>query len=197
MADGARRMLEARRRKANRASAAALALLALALGVLALGAAIGGTAVLIGVIGFWAAVTGFAVKLSEAHKWENLAQRSRIGIRSEDTTTQHLAVLADEGWKIRRSVNWQGPGDIDLIATAPTGVGFAIEVKTRRYTPEQLERARQQAAWLARRRRKWCPAGAHPVLCPAAERGLCHHEQQVLICTPELLADTLARIAGR
>jgi len=186
MADHARKMLKERERKESAWLAAFLALAAIA------------------VAGLWsasalltlAAGAGSLLALGAAIHHADLAKRSRIGIRSEDQVTDRLAELEQLGWKIRRSVNWQGPGDIDLIATAPTGHGFAIEVKTRRYSAAQLKRTAQQAQWLARRRRRWCPAGCWAVLCPAALRGCCQWEEGVLVCSPELLAEALCQLAS-
>jgi Holliday junction resolvase-like predicted endonuclease len=186
MADHARKMLKERQRQASAWIAAFLVLAVIALAGLWSG---GGLITL-------AAGAGSLVALGAAIHHADLAERSRIGIRCEDQVTDRLAELERLGWKIRRSVNWQGPGDIDLIATAPTGHGFAIEVKTRRYNPAQLKRTTQQAQWLARRRRRWCPAGCWAVLCPAAQRGLCQWEEGVLVCSPELLAEALRQLAN-
>jgi hypothetical protein len=64
-----------------------------------------------------------------------------------------------------------GAGGIDSLAIAPTGVGFAIETKTKGYNDRHLARVRQQAAWLSRRRRRWCRRGAVPVVCVVRAAG--------------------------
>ena len=51
---------------------------------------------------------------------------------------------------------WRERGDIDSLAIAPTGVGFVVETKTRTYDHRHLARVHEQAAWLSRRRRRWC-----------------------------------------
>jgi hypothetical protein len=108
-------------------------------------------------------LTAGAVGLYARH-WARLARRSRIGARSEDQVRQALATLDREGWRLRHSITWPGGGDIDHVAIAPTGVAFAIETKTRTYHPSQLAKVSEQAAWLRRHRRRWCPHGALPVL---------------------------------
>jgi len=186
MADHARKMLKERQRQGQVWFVAFLALVLITLAGLWSGS---------GLIALAAGASSL-VALGAATHYTNLVERSRIGIRSEDRVFDRLAELDRLGWTIRRSVNWQGPGDIDLIATAPTGHGFAIEIKTRQYSAAQLERTTQQAQWLARRRRKWCPAGCWAVLCPAAQQRLCHWEEGVLVCSPELLAEALCQLAS-
>jgi hypothetical protein len=61
-----------------------------------------------------------------ARHWLSLADRSRIGARSEDEVRRALAPLRAEGWRLRHSLPWRGRGDIDSLAIAPTGVAFAI-----------------------------------------------------------------------
>jgi hypothetical protein len=68
-----------------------------------------------------------------ARHWLSLARRSRVGARSEDEVQRALAPLHAEGWRLRHSVPWQGRGDIDSVAIAPTGVAVAVETKTRTY----------------------------------------------------------------
>ena len=60
----------------------------------------------------------------------SLARRSRVGARSEDAVQRALAPLQAEGWRLRRSLPWQGRGDIDSVAIAPTGIAVAIETKS-------------------------------------------------------------------
>ena len=60
------------------------------------------------------------------------ARRSQSrGARSEDDVQRALAPLRAEGWRLRHSLPWQGGGDIDSVAIAPTGIAVAIETKTR------------------------------------------------------------------
>ena len=59
----------------------------------------------------------------------SLAGRSGVGARSEDEVRRALAPLQADGWRLRHSLRWQGRGDIDSLAIAPSGVGFAIETK--------------------------------------------------------------------
>src|SRR5439155_16558831 len=95
----------------------------------------------------------------------SLAERSRIGAWSEDEVRRALAPLEAAGWRLRHSLPWRGRGDIDSLAIAPTGVAFAVETKTRTYDERHLARVHEQAAWLSRRRRRWCRRGAVPVVC--------------------------------
>ncbi|MBV9336681.1 MAG: NERD domain-containing protein [Solirubrobacterales bacterium] len=59
--------------------------------------------------------------------WLSLAGRSRVGADSEDDVRRALAPLEQHGWRLRHALRWQGAGDIDSVAIAPNGVGFAIE----------------------------------------------------------------------
>ncbi|MGP0033719.1 MAG: nuclease-related domain-containing protein [Solirubrobacteraceae bacterium] len=64
--------------------------------------------------------------LIDARRWLHLAARSRVGARSEDAVRRALSGLEAEGWRVRHSLEWGGRGDIDSVAIAPTGIGFAI-----------------------------------------------------------------------
>ena len=64
-----------------------------------------------------------------ARHWLSLAKRSGVGARSEHEVRRRLTELEGEGWRLRHSLPWQGRGDIDSVAIAPTGVAFAIETK--------------------------------------------------------------------
>ena len=61
--------------------------------------------------------------------WLSLAERSRVGARSEDEVRRALAPLRADGWRLRHSLAWRGRGDIDSLAIAPTGVAFVVETK--------------------------------------------------------------------
>jgi Nuclease-related domain len=126
-----------------------------------------------------------------ARHWLTLANRSRIGARSEDEVRRALAPLQTDGWRLRHSLNWRGRGDIDSLAIAPTGVGFAIETKTRAYDDRHLGRVREQAAWLSRRRRRWCRRGAVPVVCLVRPRGIERVEREVLVVSIDRLIPVL------
>jgi len=108
----------------------------------------------------------------DARRWVRLAARSRVGARSEEAVRRALGGLEREGWRLRHSLLWGGRGDIDSVAIAPTGVAFAIETKARMFDARHLAHARQTAAWLYERRRRWCRRGALPVLCVVRAHGL-------------------------
>ncbi|MGO9751396.1 MAG: nuclease-related domain-containing protein [Solirubrobacteraceae bacterium] len=126
----------------------------------------------------------------------SLARRSRVGARSEDEVRRTLSALQAEGWRLRHSLEWRGRGDIDAVAIAPSGVGVVIEVKTRSYDRGHLARVRDQALWLARRRRRWCRAGALGVLCVVRARGVRRVEHDVLVVSIDQLAQALRSAAG-
>ena len=132
-----------------------------------------------------------------ARHWLSLAERSRVGARSEDEVRRALAPLQAEGWRLRHSLPWRGRGDIDSLAIAPTGVGFVVETKTRAYDDRHLARVRDQAAWLSRRRRRWCRRGAVPVVCLVRARGVQRLEQTVLVVSIDRLIPVLRSCAGR
>jgi hypothetical protein len=131
-----------------------------------------------------------------ARRWLSLARRSRVGARSEDDVQRTLASLQAEGWRLRHSLPWQGRGDIDSVAIAPTGVGIVIETKTKTYDRSHLARVRKQAVWLTRRRRRWCRAGALGVLCLARAHGVNRLEHNVLVVSLDQLPQALRRAAG-
>jgi hypothetical protein len=132
-----------------------------------------------------------------ARHWIRLACRSGVGARSEDEVWRALAPLQAEGWRLRHSLPWRGRGDIDSGALAPTGVAFAIETKTRAYEDRHLARVREQAAWLSRRRRRWCRRGAVPVVCLVRARGVQRLERNVLVVSIDRLIPVLrSRVGG-
>ena len=131
-----------------------------------------------------------------AGHWLSLAERSRVGARSEDEVRRALTPLEAEGWRMRHSLQWRGRGDIDSLAIAPTGFGFAIETRTRAYEDRHLARVREQAAWLARRRRRWCRRGAIPVVCLVRAHGVERVEQGVLVVSIDRLITVLRTEVG-
>jgi hypothetical protein len=145
----------ARRQQYRRLSHAGKAALGSALAaLLGLAVASAGAAALGGLL----LLTAVGLGLYARH-WLSLARRSRVGARSEDEVQRALAHLQAEGWRLRHSLPWQGRGDIDSVAIAPSGVAVAIETKTRTYDVRHLARVHEQAVWLSRRRRRWCRHG--------------------------------------
>lgn len=131
-----------------------------------------------------------------ARHWLNLAGRAAVGARSETEVQRQLATLEAEGWRLRHSLLWGGQGDIDSVAIAPTGIAFAIETKTKTYTPAHLARVRGMAGWLFSRRRKWCRAGTVPVLCVVRGRHLERIEDEVLVVSLDRLLGALRSASG-
>ena len=177
----------ARRQQYRRLSRAASAAMASALaGMLALAVASAGA---VSAAGFLLVLAlGFGVY---ARHWLSLAERSRVGARSEDEVRRALEPLEAEGWRLRHSMSWRGRGDIDSLAIAPTGVAFVVETKTRTYDGRHLARVREQAAWLSRRRRRWCRRGALPVVCLVRARGVQRLERNVLLVSIDRLIPVL------
>ena len=71
-----------------------------------------------------------------------------------------------------------------------------IETKTRAYDDRHLARVRDQVAWLSRRRRRWCPDGAVPVVCLVRARGVDRVEQTVLVVSIDRLIAVLGTCAA-
>jgi hypothetical protein len=132
----------------------------------------------------------------DARHWVRLAVRSRIGARSEEEVRRVLAALEAEGWRVRHSLPFGGRGDIDSVAIAPTGIAFAIEIKTRSFERGHLAAVRAMAVWLYRRRRRWCRRGALPVLCVVRARAVERIDDGVLIVSVERLVRALRAAAG-
>ena len=130
-----------------------------------------------------------------ARYWLSLASRSRVGARSEDEVQRVLASLEAEGWRLRHSLPWQGPGDIDSVAIAPSGIAIAIETKTRSYDQRHLARVREQVAWLSHRR-SWARSGALGVLCLVRARGLERVEDDVVVVSIDRLTHVLRVAMG-
>jgi hypothetical protein len=182
----------ARRQQYRRLSHAGRAALgSLVAGVLGLVVASAGAAALGGLLVLAAVGLGFY-----ARRWLSLARRSRVGARSEDAVQRALTPLEAEGWRLRHSLPWQGRGDIDSVAIAPTGIAVAIETKTRTYDDRHLARVREQAEWLSRRRRRWAGNGAVGVMCLVRVQGVERVEHDVLVVSIDRLAQVLRVAAG-
>jgi hypothetical protein len=97
---------------------------------------------------------------------------------------------------MRHSVRWQGQGDIDSVAIAPTGIAIAIETKTRMCEAHHLARVSEQAAWLSRRRRRWARDGALAVMCLVRVRGVERVEHDVVVVSIDRLTHVLRVAAG-
>ena len=160
-------------------------------GALALVAGAAGATVVAGAL-----LLVMGVLLVDARRWLRLADRSRVGARSEDEVQRALARLEAEGWRLRHSLPWCGRGDIDSLAIAPTGAAFVIESKTRTFDARHVAGVREMALWLLRRRRRWCRRGAFPVLCVVRARGLEHVDGGVLIVSLDRLVPALRVAAG-
>lgn len=128
-----------------------------------------------------------------ARHWLRLAGRSRVGAQSERQVHRALEPLEAEGWRLRHSMPWHGPGDIDHVAIGPREVGFAFETKTKTYRREHIARAAATARWL--RRRRWCPRSALPVLCLVRARGVQLVEDDVLVVSIDRLPAALRATA--
>jgi Holliday junction resolvase-like predicted endonuclease len=182
----------ARRQQYRRLSHAGKAALgSVVAGVFGLAVASAGAPALGGLLVLAAVGLGFY-----ARHWLSLARRSRVGARSEDAVQRALAPLQAEGWRLRHSLPWQGWGDIDSVAIAPTGIALAIETKTRTYDGRHLARVREQTAWLSRRRRRWARNGALGVVCVVRARAVERVEHDVLVVSADRLTHAL-RVAAR
>jgi Nuclease-related domain len=114
-------------------------------------------------------------------------ERYRVGAESEQRVARALNALSGDGWTVRHSVDWTGPGDIDHVIRAAHTV-FAIETKTKRYTPAHLARIQRAARPLGRRHR------AAPVLVMCAARRVRCYEGAVLVVSVDQLVGALRAI---
>jgi len=176
------------RRLCRAAVSGATAIVAGALAIIALGAGAPALASPLALV-----MIGLTV---DSRRWLRLAGRSRAGARSEDAVRGSLAALQAEGWRLRHSLPYRGRGDIDSVATAPTGMAFGIETKARTFHAHHLANTREMAAWLYRYRRRWCPTGALAVLCVVGARGVERFEDDVLIVSLDRLRPALRVRAG-
>jgi Holliday junction resolvase-like predicted endonuclease len=157
-------------------------------------------AVIVASAGVWAVAGALLLVAAglfvDARHWMRLAARSGIGAESEEEVRHALAALEQEGWRLRHSLVHGGRGDIDSVAIAPTGIAFAIEIKTRSFERGHLAAVRAMAVWLYRRRRRWCRRGALPVLCVVRARAVERIDDGVLIVSVERLVGALRTAAG-
>jgi hypothetical protein len=110
--NNARRQQYRRLLHAGGAGAGGAAALVLALAFARAGAISLAAVLLLAAVGF-----GFTTR-----HWLRLAGRSRVGARSEDEVHRQLAALERDGWRMWHSLRLRGPGDIDSVAIAPSGI---------------------------------------------------------------------------
>jgi hypothetical protein len=125
----------------------------------------------------------------------NLAGRNRVGADSEAQVRHKLAGLRDDAWEVRHSVTWPGGGDIDHLLRSPTGVGFAVETKTRNFDERHLQRTVQAAGWAAGKRRRY-PRGVQAVLCVVQSHGVEQYQGEVLVVSLDRLVTVLLAQGG-
>jgi Holliday junction resolvase-like predicted endonuclease len=108
------------------------------------------------------------------------------GARAEESVGATLNELRREGWILLHDVEQQGEGNIDHIASGPTGV-YMIETKQRRYEQRQLRKARRQAAKLHDEIGIWVT----PVICLHERRSAPFRVERVWIVPEQHLLDWL------
>ena len=69
------------------------------------------------------------------------------GARAERDVGEILNALREECWVVMHDIEQPGEGNIDHIASGPTGV-YLVETKRRRYLDPDLTKAKRQAAKL-------------------------------------------------
>lgn len=129
-----------------------------------------------------------------SRRWFRLAERSRVGADAEDVVRRELARLDRGGWRVEHSVTWPRHGDVDHLAVAPSGIGFAIETKTRRFSGAHLARTRRAARWIAGRRGS--PRRVVPVLCVVRTGGNSYWRDGVLVTPSSRLVTALKTVAN-
>jgi hypothetical protein len=73
---------------------------------------------------------------------------------------------------------------------------IAIETKTGTYDTRHLARAREQAAWLSRPRRRWARDGALAVMCLVRARGVEPVDDDALVLSIDRLTSVMRAAAG-
>jgi hypothetical protein len=119
------------------------------------------------------------------------ARRARIGRASEQLVQRSLATPLLHGWEIRHSVPWPRRGDIDHIASPPSGPVFPTETKTSRYDRHHHARTVEAAKAVAR----VCGRPAIPVICLARQRNVDRWDAEVLVVSPDRIAAAFLREA--
>jgi Nuclease-related domain len=121
--------------------------------------------------------------------------RNRVGAESERLVRRQLDRLRRDGWEVRHGVGWPGGGDIDHLVRSPSGVGFVVETKTRRFEETHLRRTARAAGWAGGKRRRY-PLGVVPVLCVVHSRNLEQCYGEVLVVSVDRLLPALQSQGG-
>ena len=80
------------------------------------------------------------------------ARRSRIGAESEALVRRALEPLKRHGWRVRHSLDWPGPGDLDHVVRAPTGIRLRDrdqDAPLQRAGSMHCAQSRQRGGWRA------------------------------------------------
>jgi hypothetical protein len=102
------------------------------------------------------------------------ALRWMRGARAEERVGEELNKLRGHGFTVMHDIEQFGEGNIDHLASGPSGV-YLVETKYRRYrSPEDLRKAKRQAAKLKNELGVWVT----PVICLAmpSDRGPYRHD---------------------
>lgn len=135
-------------------------------------------------------VTASEVEVLPAKPVDDLARLAAWCLANACANTKaELAALDPRRPRIRQSRHSRS-------RSQTAGIAVAIETKTRTYDGHHVARVRSQAAWLLRRRRRWCRAGALAVLCVARGRGVARVEDEVLVVSLDRLVPVLRAAAG-
>jgi hypothetical protein len=107
-----------------------------------------------------------------------------VGARAEEQVGLMLNELRRERFHVLHDIAQTHEGNVDHLVSGPTGV-FMIETKYRRYTDEQLVKAKRQAAKLHDVLGVWVT----PVICLAERRGRppYKHDGVWIVRRPDLL----------
>ena len=71
-----------------------------------------------------------------------------------------------------------------------------LQTKTRTFGARRLVGVREMAAWLYRRRRRWCRRAELPVLCVVRAGRMEHIEEEVLIVSLDRMVPAVGATAG-
>jgi Nuclease-related domain len=112
--------------------------------------------------------------------------RWRRGARAEQAVGETLNELRREGWVLMHDIERAGEGNIDHIASGPTGV-YLIETKNRRYEQAHLRKVIHQAVSL----HDELGVFVTPVICVHTRKGNPFRTQKVWIVPHERLLDWL------
>ena len=128
-----------------------------------------------------------------ARHWLSLAGRSGVGARSEDEVRRRARAASGGRVAAAALAALAGARGHRLVGDRAERRGVRDRDQDEGVRRSPSRSGADQAAWLSRRRRRWCRRGAVAVVCLVRARGVQRLERDVLVVSIDRLIPALRR----